>query len=41
MGAVQTYSSPDAVTGFLQRAGLDLGLPAGTPFTQVGCMLLG
>lgn len=35
VGAVQKFSSPDPVAGFLQRASLDLGLPAGSHFAQV------
>lgn len=35
VGAVQKYSSPDPVAGFLHRASLDLGLDAGTSFTHV------
>lgn len=35
VGAVQKYSSPDPVAGFLRRASLDLGLAAGTAFTHV------
>jgi hypothetical protein len=35
VGAVQKYSSPDPVAGFLHRASLDLNLDASTKFTHV------